>query len=388
MPSQDLSCPICTQSNAKHMHENRFAPINKFNLSYSIVECENCGHCYANVIPPNEIYTGYYETLSKYDTGARITPIDQARNQHALYLFKKLQIPKDINILDVGCGSGSFIAELHKNGYENVIGLDPAPQARQQFINQFNLDFVRRGDVSTAFDEVNPHSINLICLLAVLEHLPNMRNDFGNMISKILPGTLILIEVPAAELFDGEHGEPFGEFSLEHIQYFTKVSLHNFLKTFGIEAQHTELISLPSIRSGALYCLAQYKGKRENTERDNSGWIDKYIQASSRKQITALTHVPEEPFIIYGAGSHTARILAHFTEKQQHHIISIHDGNPNLQGQVIGRWKISPPELLKYSNPYPILVSSFRSQASIGNMLTVNYPQHRLVNIYDANQSS
>jgi len=48
----------------------------------------------------------------------------QRRLETYLKIFKKLDLPKDALILDLGCGAGTYCRALNKLGYRNIIGLD------------------------------------------------------------------------------------------------------------------------------------------------------------------------------------------------------------------------------------------------------------------------
>ena len=78
-------------------------------------------------------------------------------------LLKKHLIPKS-QLLDIGCGTGSFLAFMKKKGFK-VTGTENNLKARTICLER-NLD-VRLSDAGL------PHeSFDIICLWHVLEHLP------------------------------------------------------------------------------------------------------------------------------------------------------------------------------------------------------------------------
>jgi 2-polyprenyl-3-methyl-5-hydroxy-6-metoxy-1,4-benzoquinol methylase len=78
-----------------------------------------------------------------------------------------LDLPKDIKILDLGCGTGSFLKDIIALGYTNVYGADMAPE-------DFMLPKVKF--VKANFNEKFPFKDNefdIVFSLEVIEHLEN-----------------------------------------------------------------------------------------------------------------------------------------------------------------------------------------------------------------------
>ena len=103
-----------------------------------------------------------------------------------------------------------------------------------------------QGLLSSFKGQLSAKDLNLVCLTGVLEHLTSPRREMGELVEWLEPDTLILIEVPALERFNVEPNEPNGEFSIEHLQFFSKTSLINFMHCLG-----TELIVFGLFRFGA-----------------------------------------------------------------------------------------------------------------------------------------
>jgi SAM-dependent methyltransferase len=297
--------------------------------------------------------------------------VDQARID-ATVRFLDGRIAKTERIADLGCGYGALLGGLQAAGWQHLQGLDPAPNAAPSALKMFGVRGIQRGMMSEAHSVLNLQDVDVVCIMCVLEHLPQLRQDLTNLFSKLRPGCKILLEVPAIECFLNPDSEPFGEFSLEHIQFFDTHSLVNLMRSLGAEQLALELLDLPMVASGSMLGLFQWSGtfpKAPRYERARTDKLAAYITESQQQLELALRRVPAGPLIVYGAGSHTARLLAHLEKKPGCSIQSIVDSNPNLEGKQMGRWTVRSPSSIHETPHIPVLVSSFRSQNAIASHL-------------------
>jgi 2-polyprenyl-3-methyl-5-hydroxy-6-metoxy-1,4-benzoquinol methylase len=369
-------CPICNIDDAVIFFDNRMAAVADFDMSYTVVRCKHCGFYFAQKLADLNTLSSYYQTVSKYDLTNSLTPMDQRRIEFSLDLLTN-QIGKNSKIADLGCGTGAFLGALKKAGWKDLQGIDPAPNASMNALKMYDIHGVMCGNLSNAHEILNLDAVDLICIMSVLEHLPNLRQDLTRLFSRLKFGCRIFIEVPAVEFFTNPESEPFGEFSLEHIQYFDSNSLHNLMNSLGAETLELVLVELPIVASGALIGLFEWKGQaplNPNFQYLNTNCMEVYKDQSQEKLNLAISRIPDGPLIIYGAGSHTARLLTHLEVLSDCSIHSIVDNNPNLVGKKIGKWTVQPTSVIAHSPEIPVLVSSFRSQNAIAAALSTTVP--------------
>jgi SAM-dependent methyltransferase len=347
------------------------AAVGGFDMSYSVVRCSRCGFHYAQQLADNATFSAYYQSVNKYDAPESVAPVDQARID-ATVRFLDGRIAKTECIADLGCGYGALLGGLQAAGWQHLQGLDPAPNAAQCALKMFGVRGIQRGMMSEAHTVLNMQDVDVVCIMAVLEHLPQLRQDLVQLFSNLRPGCKVLLEVPAIECFLNPDSEPFGEFSLEHIQFFDTPSLVNLMRSLGAEQLALELLDLPMVASGSMLGLFQWSGtfpKAPRYERARTETLAAYIAESQQRLARALRRVPVGPLIVYGAGSHTARLLAHLEQIPGCSIQGIVDSNPNLEGKQMGRWTVRHPSTINETPDIPVLVSSFRSQNSIASHL-------------------
>jgi hypothetical protein len=218
--------------------------------------------------------------------------------------------------------------------------------------------------------------------MAVLEHLPELRRDLDRILCQLSPGALVLVEVPAVELFSGNDGEPFGELSLEHIQFFSAQSMRNLFGSLGARVIHQELQALPSLHSGSLFTVAQLGGDHGDIVPESPAPMDEYLSCSERRWREVLHRVPDGRFALYGAGSHSARLVESLSDDQRRNLVTVFDGNANLHGKRFGEWIVQPPEELFHYTGLPVLISSFRSEQIIAQDLVRRFPHQPLRLLY------
>lgn len=372
-------CPVCGQDNTQVCFNNRLAVIDDLDMSYAVTSCAHCGFDYAAYLPTAQQYELYYQSLSKYDVSlesSAIPAVDSLRAEAAVEFVAPF-ISKSDSILDLGCGSGTLLHAFNKAGWNNLYGVDPAPNARQQALTLFGLNGVQTGSLSDA-DKITPLAdVDVICLMGVLEHLPRLNDELDHLFKLCQNNVKVLIEVPASERFMVEEFEPFGEFSIEHIQFFSMQSLNRLMESFGFFPTKTSYLDLPAGTTDSLLCLYSRRKTQQGQFEASQQCSDltQYIDESAKRLEQALTKVQQskaESIIIYGAGSHTVRLIPQLIAKGLYsNVIAIVDNNPNLQGKSLSGFEIQKPgDVIPHNSEATILVSSYRSQQPIADSLS------------------
>jgi len=379
------NCPVCGSKRAKPRFSNVVAPLDGLDMSYHVASCSVCGFIFANKLASFATYDSYYRTLSKYDQSPPSnepcsTDVIRA---NAIKSTLRLYFNYQARIADLGCGSGMLLGALIQAGWSNLMGLDPAPGAPEHARNRYGLDCVSYGTLEQAPTLLNLPEFDLLCLTGVLEHLPRLRKDLITLTSAAGPQTHFLIEVPAFERSTRKRFEPYGEFSLEHIQFFTVNSLAKLFKTLGYSPLYLALIDLPIGDFDSILGLfvrdpnAIYNEIQIQQDQPIDKYFNDYIKLSECMIESALTRIKEcqaKELIIYCAGSHTARLLPRLEAKGENRVVGLIDSNKNLHGKYLGSLRIDDINLLSRNPEASIIISSFRSQSEIASKLQREYP--------------
>lgn len=188
-------------------------------------QCVECGCLQIEKVPDNlaDYYPDQYYSFGKvsnrklsepYPAGVlrrMVRIIGTSRAPLLAALQKRIRFPvhhewlrrADVRprsmILDVGCGSGSLLVRMRKEGFINASGIDP-------FIEE-DINY-RTGLVikKAAMDDI-PESghYDFIMLHHSLEHIPDQRNAFDQIARLLKPGGTALVRVPVSSSYAWKH---------------------------------------------------------------------------------------------------------------------------------------------------------------------------------------
>ena len=157
-----------------------------------------------------------YQVVRNYTLKKKLQLINQQKNS-----LKK--------ILDVGCGTGDFLAICKKNGW-TTLGIEPNKKAR-------NISLTKNLVIKEKLDDVQNEKFDIITLWHVLEHVQNL-SEYINQLKELLTdnGTLI-IAVPNFKSYDAMYyKQHWAAFDVpRHLWHFSKNSIQKIFKEYNIE---------------------------------------------------------------------------------------------------------------------------------------------------------
>lgn len=171
--------------------------------AYSIVVCSSCGFLYLNPRPiPGNLFRFYlaetYDPHRRRGGGIMGSLFRLARR--FTVRWKAAKITKDLKsgaLLDVGCGTGEFIAYMKDRGW-NTLGLEidrnAADVAKSSGCSVIVGDPAKVALPEKAFD--------LITLWHALEHLPDLNGAVSNVSAALKPGGRLAVALPNPGSFD------------------------------------------------------------------------------------------------------------------------------------------------------------------------------------------
>jgi len=342
---------------------------------YDVSACKTCGFCYADHLPSRDEFDAYYEQQSKYEHDYRslaLSEFDLRNRPFAAGIISDWIPDRDARILDIGCAAGGLLAELKRRGYNNLLGLDPSPACARAAKEMHGIE-VMTAPLSKIPRKIG--SFDLVIFGSVLEHLPDL-NETADLVRNLLnPGGCVHIEVPDMSRCSLMEDAPYQEFSLEHINYFSPVSLRNLWEKHGFHPagmRQTEIVQTPGLTLYEIKAMFRL-GAGESAARfepDNvtKPELERYIQRSRTKEerisriIDALVE-ERKPLIVWGVGTHTQGLMAG-TRLGETDIRAFVDSNTRYAGKNINRIPVVSTDSLR-ELPHDILVSSHQFQGEI-----------------------
>lgn len=383
------NCEICLGKKNKHLYTQQFVLPGLHGESrygYDVVACEKCGFVYATNILSRKELSDFYKNNLKYaykSDGGEIPAYAKwlhARSYEFVdnYLEKlRGTNKKKISILDVGCGAGYLLNCFKEQGYTDLSGLDPAKDCRVAAKKLYGIELA----TATLEEYQTKRKFDLVILGSVLEHMSQIDEVVEKIKLLLKPDGLLYLCVPDADHMGAVLNEPFLEFSLEHINYFTRGSLCNLLCSRGLGNVGFESLLVEEYGGYALNAMWQKDDSHQDIQYDVVGEsrIAQYVSDSSKKltliagQIDELVKSGEEIYV-WGVGSLASRLLTS-TNLLKANIVAFIDSNPAQHGKRIMEKEILSPDALKDRHA-TILVTSYIHGGAIKKDLIQKY-QHK-----------
>ncbi len=401
MEKMNRNCAICGSSRKENLYSQHLVipSANFVHAGYDVVICQECGFAFADNLPDQSAFDRYYKRnyKSAYELSRRLSASisandfeiksDVAHHRHSVETIIRY-LGKEDRILDIGCGTGHLLSLVKAKGFERVSGLDPSAVACQTAQQRYGID-VAQGSL---FDELDLGRFDFIILSHVLEHIADLRN-FISQLHKLLSNEgRVYIEVPDAHQFmlsvdpqaklGWEYSRDlFSQFTPEHVNFFSTISLQNLMTRLGFEMLFLESqISIMGIVASV------WKPKRIVPDHSIGECLERYIEAAKMALDSPSTVIEKfvttrQEILVWGAGLHTQRLLG-CTSLRNANIRAFVDSNPRYRGERLLDKPILAPDALAEFPHLPVLISSKRSQNEIEKQIHASGYDNPLVFLY------
>lgn len=396
MKTELRKCSVCGGGHKEILYTQEFETISEGALlnGYDVVSCADCGHCFADNLPPQEHFDWYYKEMSKYEApkGTQVeSKYDLSRLETIAKVFVKYLGKADEKILEVGASTGKFLSILKAHGFQNLTATDPSPNCAETAKQLYGIDSV----ACTLGNMPFPDGLfDNIILIGVLEHIKDLENSIHALGRLVKSDGKVLICVPDASRYMEGEDAPFQEFSVEHINFFGPHSLRNLMGKFGffqigaeqgmVEANYR---TLTPVLYGVYQKISKTVGAEMAKDAETTAGLKKYVEQSfvvNNRIKTIIDSVVKRDIaiLVWGAGAHTLRLLA-TTSLRSAKILAFVDSNPRYQGKLLVEKTVIPPERIRdYSAP--ILISSRIYEKEIRKLIREKYQcANETVLLYD-----
>ena len=144
--------------------------------------------------------------------------VKQIALKNKLKCINELHQAKGI-LLDIGAGTGDFLAVANQNGWQ-TIGIEPNDKAKKIAQNK-GVELIEATSLLT------DHSIDVITMWHVLEHVPNVENQIKELKRLLKPNGSIIIAVPNFNAYDAKYYDSYwAAFDVpRHLWHFSKKAI-------------------------------------------------------------------------------------------------------------------------------------------------------------------
>lgn len=223
------SCPLCESK------RNRIYLIKDYQNSNSvnILDCKNCNHKFQenySVLYEDEYYS-YYDKLYNKEKKEIFNNENKLNYKKIFKKFENhvIKYNLDKNILDIGSGYGELVNYANENQW-NALGIELSKEA-VKIAEKFKIN-VKNININNNYFYNKKFSI--IILTEVIEHLDDPNTLINNIGDLLLKNGILYLTTPNFNSIDRYiMSSEWHVIHKEHINYFTKKSLNNYLLSFN-----------------------------------------------------------------------------------------------------------------------------------------------------------
>jgi len=292
--------------------------------------CTECSHIFQTEVKTELLTLIYNEFYAHYNLDTSFEFQEVYRDRTIKFMQEILTDGKDQNVLDIGCGEGTYFSFFENAGYE-CYGIEPSEKGK--IAKEKNP----KAHISDTFFEKSETNIfgttfNVIFMNLVLEHIAELEPFFEKLKEYISLGTKLIIQVPDIQYYIDNDIALF--YAHDHINYFTIETLRILLERKGFKIVGEKYGDCPL----ALIC-----GEYTGIENKNAVFLPDLLKTKKdfllkdeelrKKVIKVLSE--NEKIVFYGIGLVSFWISEFCLNKIDLEKIELIDDNTYYHGKVV-----------------------------------------------------
>jgi 2-polyprenyl-3-methyl-5-hydroxy-6-metoxy-1,4-benzoquinol methylase len=288
-----VACPVCRTSDATACHSVGDRLFGLASGTFNLFRCAFCKCTFLHPLPEESTLAGFYpqeywwseKTTSESFFSIFFQKMEKAYREFVIadhvrfldYCARK-NGEGEKRLLDIGCGSGSFLNSARSHSFIPH-GMDMSAKAVEIVQKQYGIA-AKQGGIGQNVWEGN--RFNFVTMFHVLEHLPDPRLALKFAAGLLEPGGTLILQVPNISSLQARF---FGKrwYGLDvprHVINFSPKALGILLQEMGFEFQLVSRFSLRDNPASIASSLALWldpirrKGRRLDTSPVLSGLLE------------------------------------------------------------------------------------------------------------------
>lgn len=159
------------------------------------------------------------------------------------------QLPTQLRVLDVGCGSGVHGAELQRRYQHSITGVDISKASIEKARSRIDAAYVADVKQPCAYPFTTSPKFDLIIFSDILEHLYDPAQVLRAHLSLLKPEGHVVISIPNVAIWNVRLELLFGRFRYQatgtldrtHIRFFDRRSYRELISGVGLHAERTRI---------------------------------------------------------------------------------------------------------------------------------------------------
>jgi 2-polyprenyl-3-methyl-5-hydroxy-6-metoxy-1,4-benzoquinol methylase len=215
------------------------------------------------------------------------------RDVLAELIRRRIELPEDARILEIGCGTGHNLEMLRRFGRVDGIEMDPA--ARDIATRRLGRQVIDARLPQLA--GVEDHAYDLVAILDVLEHVEQDREALASIATRLKPGGRILITVPAHPWMWSAH-----DVVNHHQRRYTRAALRKVVAEAGLKLEMLSWFnSLLFPLAAAARLAGRVTGKEDSDDKLPPAPVNRLFEALFGLERYAIGRVPFPPGVSLAA---------------------------------------------------------------------------------------